>query len=575
MKNRMNIYFYFKFIMMLFLVVTHSVADVFDTIQDTNEVRTSKYNMPLSPTIDPKDPKDLSKLLPETTKIDQLLTKNINTKVHATQDQQKKALQAVFSTEIIYGKARPSYLKGINDVEDIYGHCYVLEYSTLFARDCIRQMSFGDTITLEYSVYKDLYRYSGLDEFKLFEWFMEMYNAHTPGISLRSRNVSFASTSLTRQYGMEYPYRKELMPMSAAEERNVSDATKTTLTREVNSSDATPALVQLKDMAFISHEGKLFDAVNNNWVERDTFAFMKAARSRNIDLLRLFVIHGDEEFPESRHLDTALKVSLSEGDLGLLRILMMKREGKTVSQEGLDHAMGRLCCENHLNVDDVLQIFLSPLAVINPTSKGMNTAVYSACMNGAVDVLQLLLSQSLPIKPTEQGIDDALLKIVNSHRSSSVDKEKMHDILNELFSPTAAIHPSQQGIDNAFLAAPGSYNITYIQYFIEYAKGVMPSPMIVEQALTKLGDNYISFWKCQADYPGLIPYIKPYLSGEIKKELERSEHIKVISTRANEVSEAAKKARNSKPIPWTEELYNEALKSLSGVGVRKIDSTKK
>jgi hypothetical protein len=171
----------------LFLITNYCFADVFDTIQDTNTIRAGKYNTPLSATIDPKDPMELAKLSAETTKIDNLLTKNVNTKVHATKEQKKKALQAVFSAEIIYGSARPSYLDGISETDDIYGHCYVLEYSALLARECIKSMPIPGvcSTSLSPSKYKELYQYSGLDINTLTQWFFEIYEKHMPGTMTR------------------------------------------------------------------------------------------------------------------------------------------------------------------------------------------------------------------------------------------------------------------------------------------------------------------------------------------------------------------------------------------------------
>ena len=64
------------------------------------------------------------------------------------------------------------------------------------------------------------------------------------------------------------------------------------------------------------------------------------------------------------------------------------------------------------------------------------------------------------------------------------------------------------------------------------------------------------------------------MSGVAKECQECEDHITAISARADEASEAWKRAQNSIPIPWTEALYNEARKSLAGAGVKKIDSTK-
>jgi hypothetical protein len=559
--------------MMIFLVATHSVADVFDTIQDTNEVRIHKYNMPLRPTIDPKDPKDLSKLLLETTKIDQLLTKNINTKVHATQDQQKKALQAVFSTEIIYGKARPSYLKGINDADDIYGHCYVLEYSTLFARDCIRQMSFGDAITPEYSVYKDLYRYSGLDEFKLFEWFMEMYNTHTPGFFLRSMNVGFSSTCLVRQYGMGYPHRKEWPTTFVTDEKKVGDERKDAHTRDMKKSDTPPVLMQSIGVFPISRDNKLFDSLNNSWFEKYSHEFRKAVRYHNTVLILQFFMDEDDAFLDSYHIYGALNVGVEKVNVFMIKILSLRKGKGALTQEGIDNSMQNLCDAGAEKGYEIIQMLFSPLAPLVLTSQGMDAAVCSACEREAVNVLQLLLSPTHLIRPTSLGMDGSLLKIASQRRTRRTEAEKLHVILDAIFSPTASIAPTLQGSDNAFFAASCSPNFKYIQYFIEYTKGIRPSPTIVDQALSLLGGDSVNISLCHSAYPTLTPYIKPYLSGVAKEYEEHREHIDRLKARADEVSEAWKRAQNSKPIPWTEELSNEALRSLSGVGVKKIDPT--
>ena len=171
----------------LFLVTTYCLADVLDTIQEINTTRAAKYNATLNPTIDPNDPLDLSKLSAETTKINNLLTKNVNTKVHATKEQQKKALQAVFSTEIIYGETRPSYLEGICETDETYGHFYVLEYSALLARDFISSGS--DRVDVNTLAYKKLYSYSGLDSYTLYAWFIEMRDKHMHGTQIRQERV--------------------------------------------------------------------------------------------------------------------------------------------------------------------------------------------------------------------------------------------------------------------------------------------------------------------------------------------------------------------------------------------------
>lgn len=173
----------FTYAVTLFLITNHCLADVFDTIQKTNTIRTGKYNAPLSPRTDPKDPMELAKLSAETTKIDSLLTKNVNTKVHASKEQQKKALQAVFSTEIIYGAARPSYLDGINTTSDIYGHCYVLEYSARLASEYLNSAS--GSINVNTTAYQKLYLYSGLDSGTLIGWLFEMRDQHQSGKQTR------------------------------------------------------------------------------------------------------------------------------------------------------------------------------------------------------------------------------------------------------------------------------------------------------------------------------------------------------------------------------------------------------
>jgi hypothetical protein len=181
----------------LFLVNTYCLADVLDTIQELNTTRAGKYNAPLASVIDKRDPMDLSKLVMESSRIDNLLTKNVNTKVHATKEQQKKALQAVFATEIIYGAARPSYLEGINATNPLYGHCYVLEYSALLARDFNVSGSGGAHVNTP--AYKKLYSYSGLDGDILRAWYIEVRDQHITGKQLREERVKALATKSTHR----------------------------------------------------------------------------------------------------------------------------------------------------------------------------------------------------------------------------------------------------------------------------------------------------------------------------------------------------------------------------------------
>lgn len=189
----------------LFLITTYCLADVFDAIEEINSNRACKYNAPLAPAIDKSDPLDLSKLAIESKRIDKLLTKNVNTKVHATKKQQKKALQAVFATEVIYGVARPSYLDGIDETNAIYGHCYVLEYSALLARDFISSGS--DRVDVNTLDYKKLCSYSGLDSNTLYKWFVEMRDKHMQGTQVhqeRVKDLILESDSLNHNWTATY-----------------------------------------------------------------------------------------------------------------------------------------------------------------------------------------------------------------------------------------------------------------------------------------------------------------------------------------------------------------------------------
>ena len=183
------------YIALLFLMTHHCFSDVFDTIQNTNNARASKYNAPLNNVVDQNDPMELGKLLPETTKIDCLLTKNVSTTVYATTEQKKKALQAVFSAEIIYGGSRPSYLDGVSESDAKYKHCYILEQSKLFARDYSEKVSSVSKVRMDDPKYKDLYAYSGLSEEELTGWCIEMRAQHSAGYSVRKeRKVLHATT---------------------------------------------------------------------------------------------------------------------------------------------------------------------------------------------------------------------------------------------------------------------------------------------------------------------------------------------------------------------------------------------
>ena len=179
------------YIALLFLMTHHCFSDVFDTIQNTNNARASKYNAPLNNVVDQNDPMELGKLLPETTKIDCLLTKNVSTTVYATTEQKKKALQAVFSAEIIYGGSRPSYLDGVSESDAKYKHCYILEQSKLFARDYSEKVSSVSKVRMDDPKYKDLYAYSGLSEEELTGWCIEMRAQHSAGYSVRKERSEF------------------------------------------------------------------------------------------------------------------------------------------------------------------------------------------------------------------------------------------------------------------------------------------------------------------------------------------------------------------------------------------------
>jgi hypothetical protein len=99
-------------------------------------------------------------------------------------NRKKKALQAVFSAEIIYGAARHSYLKGISETDDIYGHCYVLEYSAQLARDFLNCTSGIVDVNAPY--YQKLYSYSGLNGQTLVCWLDDMIYQHKAGKQIRT-----------------------------------------------------------------------------------------------------------------------------------------------------------------------------------------------------------------------------------------------------------------------------------------------------------------------------------------------------------------------------------------------------
>lgn len=238
----------------LFLVTSYCLADAFDTIQEINTTRTAKYNTPLSPCIEQSDPMELSKLVSESRRIDNLLTKNVNTKVHATKEQKKKALQAVFATEIIYGDARPSYLEGINAANAIYGHCYVLEYSALLARDFNVSGSGGSHVNTP--AYKKLYSYSGLDRDILRAWYIEVLDQHIAGKQLREeRAKTLAVQNSHRTAPLPIPLNVEEKRISSPNMSAHTDALKDNWSSSYILKDGeltvtrTPASVQLGEMS--------------------------------------------------------------------------------------------------------------------------------------------------------------------------------------------------------------------------------------------------------------------------------------------------------------------------------------
>ncbi len=197
----------FTYVTTLFLITNYCFSDVFDAIQETNMTRADKYNAQLNVSIDEKDPNDLSKLSVGTGSIYNLLTKNVSKNVYATKEQQKKALQAVFATEIIYGEIRPSYLDGISTTNEIYRHSYILEYSALLVRDYVNSTSGGADISVP--TYKKLYSYSGLDNATLFGWFIEMRDKHKLGKRARQERCNSIAYKRIPITSVSFTFRRE------------------------------------------------------------------------------------------------------------------------------------------------------------------------------------------------------------------------------------------------------------------------------------------------------------------------------------------------------------------------------
>lgn len=178
---------YLRYVVFMSLGAHLSMASGYDVVLELNGERREIYNAPLAPRVDPRDPMDLLKLNTHSTQIQDILTKNVNQKVHATKAQKKIALQAVFATELIYGDVRPSYLEGISATSGIYGHCYVLEYSALLAREF---GAFGlDPQRGKASSFQTLYAYSGLDYVTLYEWYIEAQKQHQAGTEARAERM--------------------------------------------------------------------------------------------------------------------------------------------------------------------------------------------------------------------------------------------------------------------------------------------------------------------------------------------------------------------------------------------------
>lgn len=181
----------FIFFAVSFFITTYCFSGAVDDIQEENTARSGLYNAAFSST--DADPLGLEQLSEKTIKINHSLTKNVDKNRSATKQEKKVMLQAVFSTEIIYGESRPSYLAGISEDNVIYGHYYVLEYSALLARDFLK---FGsNTSYADAPAYQKLYSYCGLDKAQLFDWFSEMFDQHRPGRELRSKDVTIQAQS--------------------------------------------------------------------------------------------------------------------------------------------------------------------------------------------------------------------------------------------------------------------------------------------------------------------------------------------------------------------------------------------
>ena len=94
----------------------------------------------------------------------------------------------------------------------------------------------------------------------------------------------------------------------------------------------------------------------------------------------------------------------------------------------------------------------------------------------------------------------------------------------------------------------------------------------MEYDLTKLGSGLAEEYKCRTEFPSLMPYVQPYLSGVPKALADATEYRKQLNARTEITLAAWERAKKSKPLPMTPEILRNFL-SLQGFGLEVVDPT--